>query len=65
MKKINQFINKTPELIYIMLGVVGFAVIGIIYDSLDTMFKIFLGVVVFGILIGLISYIIKIFSNNR
>ena len=63
MKKITLFINKKPELIYIIIGIIGFIIIGIIYDSLDTMLIIFLGAVVFGALIGLISYLIKRFSK--
>ncbi|MFE3846438.1 hypothetical protein ACFX5D_00450 [Flavobacterium sp. LB3P45] len=63
MKKIKLFIDKNPEFIYIIIGVIAFAVIGIIYDNLEIMFKVFLGVVLFGVLIGLISYLIKIFSK--
>ena len=61
MKKINLFINKYTELIYILIGVIGFTIIGVNYDSLDTMFKIFLGVVIFGIIIGIVSYFIRRF----
>ena len=63
MRKINLFINKNPELIYIIIGIIGFIVVGIIYDSLYTMFKIFLGTIVFGVFIGLIFYLIKLFSK--
>jgi len=63
MRKINLFIDKNPELISIIIGIIGFVVIGIIYDSLYTMFKIFLGTIAFGVFIGLIFGLIKIFSK--
>jgi len=65
MKKINLFINKNPELIYIIIGIIAFAVIGIIYGNLDVMFILFLGVVAFGALMGLIIFLIKLFSNRN
>ncbi|MEA9412261.1 hypothetical protein [Flavobacterium sp. PL02] len=58
-KEVNAFIDKHPEFIYIIIGVIGFVIIGIINESLDTMFILFLGILVFGSLIGLISFLIK------
>ncbi|OUL62450.1 hypothetical protein B8T70_10190 [Flavobacterium sp. AJR] len=60
-KEVNAFIDKHPEFIYIIIGVIGFVIIGIIDDSLDTMFILFLSVLVLGTLVGLISFLIKIF----
>jgi hypothetical protein len=60
-KEINAFIDKHPEFIYLIIGVIGFVIIGIIDDSLDTMFILFLSVLVLGTLVGLISFLIKIF----
>ena len=61
MRKINIFLNKNPDIIYLIIGIVGFIGIGFIYDSLDTMFKLFLGTIVFGVFFGLILFLIKIF----
>lgn len=60
-KEVNAFIDKHPEFIYLIIGVIGFVIIGIIDDSLDTMFILFLSVLVLGTLVGLISFLIKIF----
>jgi len=61
MKKIIFFINNNTEIVRIILGIIAFTIIGFTYNNLDAMFKIFLGAVLFGVLIGLILYLIKIF----
>lgn len=61
MKKIIFFINNNTEIVRIILGIIAFTIIGLTYNNLEAMFKIFLGAVLFGVLIGLILHLIKIF----
>jgi len=64
MKNINPFIDKNLEIIYIIIGVIGLIVIGFIDDSLYAILKVLLGIIAFGIFIGLISSLIKVKSNE-
>jgi hypothetical protein len=61
MKKKSHFIDKNPELIYIIIGIIGLILIGVICNSLDTIFELLLYIIIFGVIIGLISFLIKIF----
>ncbi|NCT19336.1 MAG: hypothetical protein COZ75_02905 [Flavobacteriaceae bacterium CG_4_8_14_3_um_filter_34_10] len=61
MEKIKLFINKNPNLINIILGIIGFTIAGIVYYDFEIMLKVFVGVVIFSVVIGLISFAIKIF----
>jgi len=61
MKKIIFFINNNTEIVRIILAIIAFTIIGLTYNNLEAMFKIFLGAVLFGVLIGLILHLIKIF----
>lgn len=60
MKKIKKFIDKNPHSTDITLGVIGLIVAGFIYYDFEIMFKILIGVAVFGVLIGLIFFLIRI-----
>lgn len=61
MEKIIFFIKKNPELTTIFIGLIGCIIVGIAYSNLEIMFELVLGAIIFGVLIGLISYLIKIF----
>jgi len=61
LKNVSLFINKNPSFISILLGLLLFIVAGTVYYDLEIMFIVLLGVVIFGVFIGLISAIIKMF----
>jgi hypothetical protein len=63
MEKIKKYINENPNAINILLGVILFTIAGFVYFDFEIMFKVFIGVVLFGIVIGLISFLIRIFSK--
>lgn len=63
MKKDKSFIYKNPEFITIIVALVACVIIGYIYDILEIMLQLFLGAIVFGAIVGLISFLIKIFSK--
>ncbi|KFF04098.1 hypothetical protein IW19_00490 [Flavobacterium reichenbachii] len=63
MKKIKKYIDENPDVINILLGVILLTIAGFVYFDFEIMFKVFIGVVIFGIVIGLISFLIRILSK--
>ena len=59
MEKIKLLINKNPNLVNIILGILMFTFAGIVYYDFEIMFKVFIAIVIFSVIIGLISFIIK------
>ena len=61
LRKINLAINKNPEVTSIVIGIILLGIVAAIYNDFKNLSIVFLGVVLFGILIGLISALVKIF----
>jgi hypothetical protein len=57
------FINNNTEIVMIIVSIIAFTIIGLAYNNLEIMFKVFLGVILFGVLIGIIFFLIKILSK--
>ncbi len=62
-KKNSTFIKKNIDTISIILVILILAIIGFADDALYAMLKLILGMIIFGIFIGFISALIKIFSK--
>jgi hypothetical protein len=62
MKKVNLIIKENPEIITTLIGLIIFVALGLFYNNLETMLILFLGVVVFGIIIGIVPFLVKIFK---
>lgn len=59
MKKIFFLIKNSLE---IMVGLIIFLALGFFYNNVEGMLIVFLGAVVFGIIIGIIPFLAKIFQ---
>jgi len=62
MKKVNVLIKKNPEIITLIIGLIIFVALGLFYNNLKAMLIVFLGIVVFGIIIGVMPFLANIFK---
>ncbi|KAF2512020.1 hypothetical protein EYY60_07170 [Flavobacterium zhairuonense] len=62
MKKVNVLIKKNPEIITLIIWLIIFVAVGLFYNNLKAMLIVFLGIVVFGILIGIMPFLANIFK---